>query len=39
MFEDAEIMYELYKINPELTCTCDELHVCQQCMMEEEMEE
>jgi len=38
MFEDAEFMYELYKINPELTCTCDELHVCQQCMMEE-MEE
>ncbi len=35
MFEDAEFMYELYKINPELTCTCDELHICQQCMMEE----
>lgn len=21
----------LHSINPELTCTCDELHTCQQC--------
>jgi hypothetical protein len=24
-------MVELYAINPELTCTCDEVHECQQC--------
>lgn len=24
-------MARLYAINPELTCTCDEVHVCQQC--------
>lgn len=24
-------MAELYAINPELTCTCDEVHTCQQC--------
>ena len=31
-FEEAKAMYELYCINPELTCTCDEVHICQQCM-------
>jgi len=34
-FEEAKAMYELYCINPELTCTCDDLHICQQCMEEE----
>lgn len=24
-------MAELYAINPELTCACDEVHICQQC--------
>ena len=24
-------MAMLYSINPELTCACDEVHVCQQC--------
>jgi hypothetical protein len=24
-------MARLYAINPELTCTCDEVHMCQQC--------
>lgn len=32
MFEEAEFMYRLYNINPELTCTCDDIHICQQCM-------
>ena len=36
MYDEAEFMYKLYKINPELTCTCDDLHTCQQCMEEEE---
>lgn len=30
-FEEAMFMARLYAINPELTCTCDEFHVCQQC--------
>jgi hypothetical protein len=25
-------MAMLYSINPELTCTCDEFHTCQQCI-------
>jgi hypothetical protein len=25
-------MARLYAISPELTCFCDEVHVCQQCM-------
>lgn len=33
-FEDARDMYMLYSINPELTCTCDEVHECQQCYEE-----
>jgi hypothetical protein len=37
MFDEAEFMYKLYKINPELTCTCDELHICQQCMEEDNL--
>lgn len=34
MFEDAQDMYMLYCISPELTCTCDEFHICQQCYEE-----
>ena len=33
-FEEAQDMYMLYTISPELTCTCDEVHTCQQCMSE-----
>lgn len=35
MFEDDFDMAILYNISPELTCTCDEFHVCQQCQEEE----
>ena len=35
MFEDHEDMFILYSINPELTCQCDEVHICQQCMEDE----
>lgn len=31
MFEDVQDMAILYSISPELTCTCDEFHICQQC--------
>jgi hypothetical protein len=31
MFEDVQDMAILYSISPELTCNCDEFHVCQQC--------
>lgn len=27
-------MFILYSISPELTCTCDEVHECQQCWEE-----
>ena len=30
-FDDAYDNYMLYSINPELTCTCDQFHECQQC--------
>lgn len=33
-FEEAQDMYMLYSISPELTCTCDEVHECQQCYEE-----
>ncbi len=33
-FEEAFDMAVLYSISPELTCTCDELHECQQCYEE-----
>ena len=36
MFEDAQDMFELYSISPELTCECDEHHICQQCHEEDE---
>ena len=31
MFADAFDMAMLYSISPELTCSCDDLHECQQC--------
>jgi hypothetical protein len=34
LYEDAMDMYMLYKISPELTCQCDEVHECQQCYEE-----
>ena len=34
-FEDAQDAWELFKISPELTCTCDQFHMCQQCYEEE----
>ena len=33
-FEDAQDAWGLYSISPELTCTCDEVHTCQQCYEE-----
>jgi len=33
-FDDAYDMYMLYSISPQLTCTCDEFHECQQCYEE-----
>lgn len=33
-FEEAFDMAVLYSISPELTCTCDEFHMCQQCYEE-----
>jgi len=33
-FEEAKDMYMLHSISPELTCTCDEFHMCQQCCEE-----
>ena len=33
-FEEARDMYMLYTISPELTCACDEVHICQQCVEE-----
>ena len=32
---DAQDAWDLYSISPELTCTCDEFHTCQQCSEEE----
>ena len=34
-FEEVQDMYALYSISPELTCTCDDNHICQQCFEEE----
>lgn len=36
MFEDAQDMFMLWTINPELTCQCDEFHICQQCCQDDE---
>jgi len=33
---DAEEAWEMYNISPELTCTCDDFHICQQCSNPEE---
>ena len=34
-FEEAQFMAAMINISPELTCQCDEVHICQQCMEEE----
>lgn len=39
LYEDAMDMFMLYSISPELTCSCDEFHVCQQCMEDEKTTE
>ena len=39
LFEDAQDAWDLYNISPELTCTCDEFHTCQQCHEEENQED
>ena len=31
-YEEAKDMARLYAINPELVCSCDELHECQNCV-------
>ena len=33
-FEEAKDMAMLYSIDPSLTCSCDEVHECQQCVEE-----
>jgi len=38
MFEDAQFAAAMYSISPELTCTCDEVHECQQCYEERKQE-
>ena len=38
MFEDAQFAWEMSRISPELTCTCDEVHTCQQCYVQSEEE-
>jgi hypothetical protein len=30
-FEETQDMFELWKIDPMLTCTCDDYHICQTC--------
>ena len=34
-FEEASDMYVMYNIDPQLTCQCDDFHICQQCLEEE----
>jgi len=34
-FEEANDRMDLYSIDPSLTCTCDEFHICQQCEEED----
>jgi hypothetical protein len=33
-FEEASDMYAMYSISPQLTCQCDDIHMCQQCYEE-----
>jgi hypothetical protein len=35
-FEEAEYFADLYNISPELTCTCHDDHVCQQCFEQQD---
>jgi hypothetical protein len=37
-FEEAQDMYMLYSISPELTCQCDSVHTCQQCYEESKIQ-
>lgn len=37
-FEEASDMFAMYSISPQLTCQCDELHMCQQCYEDEKNE-
>ena len=39
MYEDAQFMADMYSISPELTCTCDDIHECQQCFIQRAKEE
>tara|TARA_R110000772_G_C13169372_1_gene426868 strand:- start:674 stop:826 length:153 start_codon:yes stop_codon:yes gene_type:complete len=34
-FEDAQFEAEMYNIDPSLTCKCDDVHICQQCIEDE----
>jgi hypothetical protein len=39
-FEEAQDAADMFSISSELTCTCDEFHICQQChIMYEKLEE
>ena len=33
-FEEASDMFAMYSISPQLTCQCEDLHMCQQCSEE-----
>lgn len=37
-FEEASDMYAMWKISPELVCSCDEFHLCQACAEREKEE-
>ena len=37
-FEEASDMFAMYSISPQLTCQCDEFHMCQQCYEDEKNE-
>lgn len=37
--EETKDMYDLYSISPELTCECDEYHICHQCYEQNFLEE
>ena len=36
-YEEAKDKAMLYSIDPSLTCSCDEVHVCQQCSEEHDL--
>ena len=37
-FEEASDMARLFRIAPELTCECDDDHMCQQCYEQAKLE-